>query len=165
MDDDYPWDVGRTEAEREFLGCLRSLSNDRAHFDAWAFHPQLVVTLTIGDMEHNVVIRTLRVDFDGSSVRGGEDPSGQIDSDLIDGAPDYFALSGQRSISDLARQAFDWFALQGRRPIDRQEWIGPDHTWLRWVLVEPVERPLVAQYPNRPERPPDRVVRLSPRLI
>ncbi len=161
MEDDYPWDAGRTDQERRFLARLRELANGRALFDAWDLYPQLVVTLTVDDPEENVIVRTLRVDYDGSSLRGGEDPSSQIDPELDSSDPDYFELTGYASPEALASQAFDWFSRQGRRPIDRREWFGPDHTWLEWVMLEPVEKPLVARYFGRPDRPPDHVVRLD----
>lgn len=163
-DDDYPWDVGRTDPERAFLAQLRQLSSDRAHFDVWTFYPQLVVTLTIADRDHNVILRTLRVDFD-EGLRGGNDPSHQIDPDLDPADPDYFERSHLGSAAASAEYAFEWFRQQAQRPIDRSEWSDPGRVWLRWAIAEDPEKSLVAQGFNLPERPADRIVRLDPRQI
>ena len=160
--DNYPWDVGRSDAERAFLRQLEQLCIDNWPFDAWTHYPQLVVTLAVTDPEHNAILRTLRIDFDGQSLAGGNDPSGQIDPKLNPEDPDYFELDDRLTPPQFAERALDWFHHEASRPIDRQEWDGTDDGWLLWVLADEEERPLVAQYHNRPDRPPDRVVRLSP---
>lgn len=171
MSDDYPWDVGRSEDERMFLLELRRLANDTALFDAWTLHPQLVVTLSIGDPVEKAILRTLRVDFDGRSLVGGNDRSHQItESELNPGPPypedlDYFELPGEFTPPELAQRAFDWFQRQASRPIDRLEWDGPEHGWTVWSLADPGGEELVARYTNRPGRPPDRVIRLKSPII
>ncbi len=164
-DDDYPWDVGRSDPERAFLARLRELSNRRALFDAWTFYPQLVVTLTISDPEHKAVLRTLRVDFDGVVLRGGNDPSHQIDPSMDRADPDYFERPVESSDAQSAKYAFDWFRQQSSRPIDRLEWADEESTWLRWNIAEVSETPLVASGLKPPNRAPDRVVRLDTRTL
>ena len=157
--DNYPWDVGRSETERAFLGRLEQLASGRLPIDTWTFYPQLVVTVSIG--EDRELVRTLRVDFAGDSLKGGEDPSGQIDPELDSEAPDYFEVTEPLTPSGFAERAFDWFLRQAIRPIDRLEWTGVDHTWVRWKLADE-GRTLVGRYRDLPDRPPDRVVRLKP---
>lgn len=115
MSDNYPWDVGRTEDERTFLRRLKQQVNARAPFDAWTFHPQLVVTVSISDPDQRVVLRTLRVDFDGSSLTGGNDPSHQMTEARLNPGdpypedPDYFELLGADSVPEVAQHALAWF--------------------------------------------------------
>lgn len=161
--DNYPWDVGRSETERAFLLQLERLCVGSGLIDAWTYYPQLVVTLSINDPEHNVILRTLRIDFDGQSLAGGNDPSHQIADPALNAEdPDYFELKDQLTPGQFAERAFDWFRHQADRPIDRLEWEGTHHRWLRWALADEDGRPLGAQYRNRPDRPADRVVRLMP---
>jgi len=170
MSDDYPWDVGRSEDECEFLGALKHLHNCSGLFDAWTLHPQLLVTLDIVDPDQRGVLRTLRVDFDGHSLVGGNDPSHQMtESELNPGDPysedlDYFELRGDFTPTELAEHAFDWFKRQASRPIDRLEWDGPEHVWTLWSLADSGEA-LSARYTNRPDRPPDRAIRLKSPVI
>lgn len=163
MSDDYPWDLGRDEPERAFLRRLAKRSSGRGLFDAWTFYDQLVVTLTVRD--DTGVLRTLRVDFDGEHLVGGNDPSHQItESQLDKNDPDHFEVDGAGSPQELADRAYEWFRREAARPIDRHEWDGEEHGWFLWVLAD-AARPLSARYLNRPDRPPDRVIRLeSPRL-
>ena len=160
--ENYPWDAGRSDAERAFLRQIEHLCTDKSPFDAWINYWQLVVILSISDPEHNVILRTVRVDFDGQSLAGGNDPTHQIAPNLDPEDPDYFELRDQLTPAQFAERAFDWFHHEAIRPIDRQEWDGADHGWLLWVLADGEGRPLVAQYFDQPDRPPDRVVRLRP---
>ena len=164
---DDSWNVGRSADERVFLDTMASLCRDpdrRPPFDAWTFYPQLVITLSIVDVVRKGVLRTLRVDYDGKSLTAGNDRSHQIDPDLDEMDPDYTELGKHGHPEVLARIAFDWFRDQARRPIDRQEWDGPSQMWLLWVLADD-DRPLVAQYLGRPNRPADRVIRLDPTVL
>jgi hypothetical protein len=160
---EYPFDVGRTEAEIAFLRQLERLHESHgahAAFDAWTMYPPLVVTVTISDPEHNCILRTLRIDFDGSSLVGGNDPSHQIDPQLDPDDPDHFEMRTQLAAERFADVAFSWFSDQADRPIDRQEWREGSRTWRRWVLAD-TGRPLVAQGFGPPDKNPDQVVRLQ----
>ena len=159
--DNYPWDTGRSDTERAFLARLEHLCAGPIPIDAWTYYPQLVVTLSISDSQHRVIVRTLRVDFSGASLAGGDDPSGQIDPDLDSESPDYFVVAEHLAPSAFADLAFEWFRREADRPIDRLEWDESDNTWYRWQLADQDGRPLVGQYGNLPDRPPDRVVRIS----
>ena len=165
MDDGYPWDVGRSDAELDFLDELRELSQHRAHFDAWDYYPQLVVTLTIADLDlrEPVILRTLRVDFSANTLAGGNDRAHQIDPLLDPTDPDFFERQGLRP-REAAGEAFRWFRQEALRPIERREWRGRD-LWRQWVLTEIPEKPLADSGSGRPARPPDQVTRLEPRQI
>lgn len=160
--EDHAWGVGRTECEQAIPKRLRDLSNGRSLFDVWTFFDRLVVTVCVIDTG---VLRTLRVDFDGTSLTAGNDPGHQItEADLDPEDPDYLRVQGPLGPRELADRAYDWFRREASRPIDRQEWDGDDHGWRLWVLAD-VNRLLSAQYTGCPDRPPDRVIRLDPPVL
>jgi len=101
------------------------------------------------------------VDFDGTGLTAGNDPSHQITEAHLDpDDPDYFRVFGPLPPDVLADHAYEWFQRGASRPIERREWDGTEHVWLEWVLAD-VDRLLSAKYQGRPDRPPDRVVRLD----
>jgi hypothetical protein len=103
--DDY-----RSDYEREFLEALylrAKVAGWAGDAQAWALAPYLIVTVDLLYPETNVVHRTLRVDFDGSSVVVGYDPTLQLVGDLDRTRPDVYQLSGC-SIPEMAAFAADW---------------------------------------------------------
>jgi hypothetical protein len=106
------------------------------------------------------VVRTLRADFDGQTLRCGNDPTHQLTGDLDPDDPDSHVPEGPDSPEQLATTAAGWYARQYSRPIDRFEWDSPPAR--KWVLVD-VGRTLVLKGRSWPE-PPDRMVRIRPPL-
>ncbi len=162
--DDYPWDVGRTESEEAFLRRLETryrAGRLPALLDAWTHFTQLVVTLDVSDPDEHAILRTLRVDFDGQHLVGGNDPTHQMTEVALNhDDPDFFRLDGPLTAEEFADHAYDWFRQQGQRPIDRHEWDGPEHGWVEWVLTD-VGRAFSGRYLGRPDRAPDRVIRVK----
>jgi hypothetical protein len=167
VDAEDMWPGARNEAERRFLDRMAELVltnplEPEALFDAWFYYPQLVMTLCICDPGDPCVLRTLRVDYDGCRIVAGNDPSHQITEEHMDSEdPDAFETDDGNSPEEFAELAFDWFCDQANRPIERHEWTGTDHGWYLWILAD-AERGLVARYSGRPDRPPDRIVRIRP---
>ena len=112
---------GRNEAERRFLRVLVGVAPG---FDVWTYYPQLVTTVVVCDPDTPVVLRTLRVDFDGTSIRCGHDPRGQIDPAMASNDPDGYECRDALTPEQFAEVAGEWFWRQFRRPIDRYEWRG-----------------------------------------
>jgi hypothetical protein len=101
----------RSLAEATFLGKL--VEADLALDLWWSDDPWVAVTLT--EIRDGVASDNARLDFDGSSIRGGYDPSGlqdmhtRIELTRVDfGPPDGIALTG--SPEELAAAASAWFA-------------------------------------------------------
>lgn len=125
---------GRNEAERRFLRVLVGVAPG---FDVWTYYPQLVTTVVVCDPDTPVVLRTLRVDFDGTSIRCGHDPSGQIDPAMASNDPDGYECRDALTPEQFAEVAGEWFWRQFRRPIDRYEWRGRDpEVGPYWVLAD-----------------------------
>lgn len=170
---DLAEDVGRNEVERRFLRRLTSLQPPE--FDVWTDWPQLVVTVDVVDGEENLVLRTLRVDFDGTRIVAGNDPTHQVTDDLDPGDPDRLESPAGLSPEALAQTVAAWLRAQVARPVERQEWIHGDACLQRWVLVDTGnvltlrKRDGVAWAAGgawgdpTPPRPPDRAVRLPER--
>ena len=96
----------RSEIEGRFLDRLRESVADI--FDVWLFYPQLVVTLCVCDPDDQVVLRTLRVDFDGLRIVAGNDPSHQITEERLDPEdPDLFQLPAGSPPEHCAEAAVD----------------------------------------------------------
>lgn len=160
MDDDS--EQGRTDLERRFLETFRNVLG-HAPIDIWDDYEQLVVTVTIVDPDERLVLRTLRVDYDGRAIWGGNDPDHQIDPALDPDDPEYFrveAVTPERA----AEVAADFFRRESCRPIDRLEWDGPDRRQFHWVLAD-VGLPLVGKKPGLTGRTPDRTIRLPSLLL
>jgi hypothetical protein len=101
--DDY-----RSQAEREFLEALHLRSQAAGWFgEAWPQPRYLTVTVTLFAATGSTLRRTLRIDFGGSSVVVGDDPTHQLVDDMDRSRPDVFEASGQ-SIPELATFAADW---------------------------------------------------------
>src|SRR3954451_13016809 len=86
VDHDEMLDEARNDLERRFL--MRLVELAPPYCDVWTMLPQLIVTVCLGDPEDALVLRTLRVDFDGERFVAGNDPSHQIVDELDDDDPD-----------------------------------------------------------------------------
>jgi hypothetical protein len=133
VDSDDLTDDGRNDAERRFLRRLTRLQPPFC--DVWTFMPQLVVTVTVADEDENLVIRTLRVDFNGESFVAGNDPSHQITGELEADDPDRLESPSGLNPEELAEAAMVWLRTQAGRAIERHEW-GRRRPWQRWILVD-----------------------------
>ncbi len=151
---------GRSNLERRFIARLRALTGP-PHVDVWVDHPQLVTSVDVSDKVHDIVLRTLRVDFDGARahVWGGNDPTGQLVGELDPTDPDWFDRDDGSTPEACAEIAAAFFKSQGERPIDREEWADGTAVKCRWILVD-VGRALVTSA-GIPTRPPTQVLRVS----
>lgn len=152
---------GRTDAERRYLARLQELSS-LLHIDIWVDRQRLVTSVDIRDDTHNLVLRTLRVDFDGRHVWGGNDLTHQLASDLDPDDPDWFERRDGKTPEECAETAAAFFAREAARPIEREEWVSGATTRYRWTLAD-VGRRIVTQG-SIPTVPPTRVSRVSPAI-
>lgn len=170
----------RDDVERRFLGRLTQLQPP--YCDVWVWPPpRLVITVDVSDRDVPLVLRTLRVDFDGKRTVAGNDPSHQIADELDRADPDRHESPAGLSPEELAEGAMGWFRAQTARPIERQEWDIPDSRrrfarrrrtscLRRWVLADSEKTLAVRQGDGTawdpggawgdplPTRPPDRVI-------
>jgi len=150
--------AGRDELERRFLTRLRAAVHPIT-IDTWVDRPQLVTSLDINDDARKTVLRTLRVDFDGARIWGGNDPTGQLASELDPDDPDWFERGDCSTPEECAETAAAFFKKQLERPIDREEWDVGTLLQCRWTLADRGRGLLTT---GIPDRPPDRVVRVIP---
>src|SRR5215472_2277017 len=148
---------GRNDLERRFLA---EFNARRGVVDVWIWPDRpLITSLCVFDRdEGGGVIRTLRADFDGETLRCGNDPTHQFVGDLDPDDPDGYVLEGGRSPEELAAAAVAWYKRELSRPVDRLEWDTP--LARLWVLAD-VGRALGVRWRRR-SGPPDRVVRIHP---
>jgi hypothetical protein len=92
--------------------------------------------VTVTDPDDKLVLRTLRVDFNGCGFVAGNDPSHQISDDLDPEDPDRLESPDGLKPEELADLAMAWLRAQAHRPIDRQEWDENAGGWRRWVLAD-----------------------------
>jgi hypothetical protein len=130
VDSDDLTEDARNDAERRFLGRLSLLQPPFC--DVWTEWPQLIISVSVGDRDENLVLRTLRVDFDGKGFVAGNDPSHQIELEPDD--PDRLKSPDGLSPEELAEIAMAWLRAQAARPIARHEW--DDGGCRRWVLAD-----------------------------
>lgn len=123
----------RNEAEREFLTALF------AHAFEWKAlgvtdeecmicysDSILMVAFDICDWNGNVVLRSLKVDFDGTRVLTGETESQTVDIKFDTDSPNIEEINQVgASPMDLAEAAAKWLYHEISRPIVFREWI----TW------------------------------------
>jgi hypothetical protein len=149
---------GLNDLERRFLA---ELVARWGIVDVW-MRPNnpLVTSVDVSDrgVKGGLIVRTLRADFDGETLRCGSDPTYQIAGDLDPDDPDGYVIEGARSPEELAAAAAAWYQHQYLRPIDRLEWDTPPAC--KWVLVD-VGRTIVVSGGSW-SGPPDRVVRAHP---
>ncbi|QJW93795.1 hypothetical protein [Frigoriglobus tundricola] len=154
-----------SEAERGFIEALHA----RAETGAWVADVWRVrdgrITLSVcpcdNDPAYNCVLRTLRVDFDGTTVWFGPDETHQFATELDPAHPGVSVLSRQ-SVPGLAAAAADWLEREMRRPIVRHEWDRPEFSRRLWVLADTGEGLVLRDSANVFRRsdlgPPDRIV-------
>jgi hypothetical protein len=153
-----------SEAERVFIEALHARAVAGGWFaDAWrVWEGRLTLSVCPCDREPecNCVLRTLRVDFDGTSVRFGPDETHQFVTDLDPDRPGVSVLSG-RPIAELAANAANWLELEMQRPIVRHEWDRLDHRGVAprlWVLADTGDAIVARGQRSLDFGPPDRVV-------
>jgi hypothetical protein len=161
---------GRDGEERRFLRRLTLLQPPFC--EVWTGWPQLVVSVTVADDDENLVLRTLRVDYDGNGFVAGNDPSHQITDELDPDDPDRLESPSGLDPEELAELAMAWLRAQAARPIERQEWDEDDGGWRRWVLTDTGQALTIRRVggvafaasgpwaASLPRRAPDRVERL-----
>ena len=101
-------DQYRSETERTFLEALHRRAEAAGWYgDAWPLDQCLAVSVTLKDPTCSAVRRTLRIDFNGTTVLVGDDSTHQLVENLDPSMPDVLELSSS-SVSDLAGLAADW---------------------------------------------------------
>jgi len=152
-----------SDREREFIESVHARAEAGGWYaGSWPRNDRFVmyVCLSDRDPDYNCVLRTLRVDFDGSAVWFGPHETHQFVTDLDSDRSDVSMLSG-RPIRELAAAAADWLEREMRRPIVRYEWDRLDRRGVAprlWLLRDTGE-PLVARGSRSPDfGPPDRVI-------
>jgi hypothetical protein len=140
----------RPGAEFEFVSELNSRAEKGAwSADYWPRDDRLLFTVCPSDREHNCVLRTLRIDFDGARVVFGPDETHQLVTDLDPGRPGVRLVSGI-SPTAMADAAADWIERELARPIVRREWKGMTFTHREWILDDTGERLAWSDSENRP---------------
>jgi hypothetical protein len=161
MSDDWFEGAGRTDAERRFLAVLRERAESWAALDldpqdtqAWTDREPLYVHVDLTDPSHELILGTLRVEFDGRRVVGGWS-DGQLVHDLDPAAPDAFDTPAHESPETAAELAAGWLESQLRRPVERRDWRrGNVVIYREWILADS-ERALTSQAatPSRSANP------------
>src|SRR5215472_2017806 len=118
---------GRNDLERRFLA---EFNARRGVVDVWIWPDRpLITSLCVFDRdEGGGVIRTLRADFDGETLRCGRDPTQQFVGDLDPDDPDGYVLGGGRSPEDLAAAAVAWYKRHSGT------WFRRHPPWRRTIL-------------------------------
>jgi len=159
MNDCWTEPEGRDDIERRFLVVLRARISPM-HVDVWIDRPQLITSVDVDDQFHAVALRTLRVEFDGVGIRGGNDPTHQLVGELDPTDTDWFERTDCGTPEACAEVSAAFYKEQVEQPIDREEWDVLGAVTCRWTLVD-VGRGL-ATAGNIPPRSPDRVRRVHP---
>ena len=97
------------EAERAFIEALHARAEvGNWNADAWVWDDRVVVAVSMCDQTpgYNLLLRTLRVDFDGAGVWFGTDETQQFATELDPARPGVSVLSG-RPVVELAAAAAD----------------------------------------------------------
>ena len=151
------------ETERAFIEALHAqavVGNWNA--DAWVWDDRVVVAVSVCDQtpEYNLLLRTLRVDFDGKTVWFGPDETQQFATDLDPTRTGVSMLSGLL-VCEMAVAAAEWLEWEMRRPLARQEWDHLDRRGVAprlWVLADTGEG-IAAHGLRSPDTgQPDRIV-------
>lgn len=152
-----------TDREREFVEALHARAEAGGWYaDAWPRDDRVMMSVCPCDRDsaYNCVLRTLRVDFNGTAVWFGPDETHQLATDLDPTQPGVSVLSG-RPVAELAAAAADWLEREMRRPIVRHEWDRLDRRGVAprlWVLAD-TGQAIAARGQRSPDfGPPDRVV-------
>ncbi|MBN9524193.1 hypothetical protein J0H58_37730 [bacterium] len=153
-----------SDEERAFVEALHARAEAGEWYaDSWrVWGDRLTLSVTPSDTDpaNACGLRTLRIDFDGASVRFGPDETHQFATDLDPARPGVSFLDS-RPVSELAAAAADWLERELRRPIVRHEWDRLDRDGVAprlWVLADSGEAIVARGYPTPDFGPPDRVV-------
>jgi hypothetical protein len=156
-DDWFNLDEFRSDAERDFV---RAISLHATWWGALGLSPEgarivpaegkLILFVDVGAPQ--LVLRTLRIEFDGSSVVMGDDEAGQegphLDlskrkvvtvrsSDLDAGVGLFAPYRDVGSVpARLAERAAEWVEYQTRRRVECHEWKKPSFTHRRWISTD-----------------------------
>src|SRR5262245_16270314 len=154
------------EPERTFIEAMHHRSEAGGWYpDVWVRDDRVVLAVSPGDQTpgYNLILRTLRVDFDGRAVRLGPDETHQFATDLDPARAGVHVLS-ERPVAELADAAADWVEREMRRPIVRHEWDRLDQRGVAprlWVLADTGEGIVVRGQWSSDLGPPDRVVTVT----
>lgn len=153
------------DGEREFVELLHARAEAGGwHADSWLRDDRVIISMDICDTDRGCVLRVLRVDYDGSTLAAGSDPTYQLATDLDPARPDVIVLRG-RPVGELADAAADWLEREMSRPVVRREWVRAGFTHTQWVLADSGEAIVVSDSANAARRrelgPPDRTVPLA----
>ena len=159
----FELDECNTESERVFIEALHLRSEAGGWYsDAWVWDVRVVLAVCPSDHTpgYNLLLRTLRVDFDRREVRFGPDETHQFATELDPSRTGVFALSGL-PIAEMADAAADWLEFEMRRPIVRHEWDRLDKRGVAprlWMLADTGEG-VAAMGQRSPDfGPPDNIV-------
>jgi hypothetical protein len=160
----FDLDECNNEREREFVELLHAHAEAGGWFaDSWPREDRLVLSVCLSDPEHRCVLRTLRVDFDGTAVSCGPDETHQFATDLDPTRSTVTVIDG-RSTAELALAAATWLQRQISRPIVRHEWDRPDFRRKVWLFADTGEELVISDSSNIGRRqqlgPPDRVIQV-----
>lgn len=98
---------------------------------------RLIAAVDVYDPDANLIVGTVRIEFDGAALRGRWGSSHFCDA--IDPAdPDSIGIERPGiTPEEAARLAADWLESQVRRPLERQDWRRDGTTFhRRWVLAD-----------------------------
>lgn len=154
-------DECRSENERQFIIELEKLSN--WYLDFMPHEMRTVLYASPVDRDYNLVLRTLRVDYDGSTLWLGPDETHQFSTDLAVGQRGVSTHSDQSPI-ELAAIAAKWLNHELRRPIERQEWDKLDDRGVAprlWLMADSGERICRNGVVLSEFGPPDRTIQVK----
>jgi len=96
-----------------------------------------MVAFDIYDWNGNIVVRSLKVDFDGTSVLMGETGSNLFDSKFDANDVEVKVLNNpDSSPADLAERTAEWLYFEMSRPIVLKEWITWFHHHKEYQLAD-----------------------------
>jgi hypothetical protein len=143
----------RNDREKQFLEFL----NRRAEAGGWyaddfyVWDDRVVIAVCARDLSSNLLLRTLRVDFDGYRLAFGPDETHQYATDLSADRPGVTIVT-DRAPQELADIAADWLEREMIRPIVRNQWFRLSFNRTAWVLQDTGE-PLVVSHLGRKINP------------
>ncbi len=95
----------------------------------------IVLGVDISDTAPIVVLRTLRVEFDGTRALVGDDQTMQLVTSLDPRSRDV-TIFAERSPDACALAVAEWIEEQLRRPIHRHEWLHEGFHHIVWLLAD-----------------------------
>ena len=130
-----------SEQEKEFIEILHNRAKIGGWTaDSWPAEDRIILSVDISDPDpaYRVILRTLRIDFDGMTTWLGPDETFQLVTNLNPDHPDVTVLSGI-SIFEAATRAADWLEKEIWRSIVRQEWDHLDERGVAprlWIVLD-----------------------------